>query len=267
MGKIMGSVMSMKLQSGDQELRSGGVILKERTESESAAAAVSGGVGQVVKEREKAQKRSDKRAYEFAKRAFDIVGSLLGMIVLIPVFLVISVIILAERSGKHIFYKQRRIGRYGKEIYIYKFRSMVDNADQVEKWLDEKQLRKYYAEFKVDNDPRVTKIGKFLRRTGLDELPQILNILKGELSIVGPRPVQDSELAFYGDDKDILLSVRPGLTGYWQVYCTKGKGVSYSGGKRQKMELGYIKDRSLWLDIKICFATFGALVRKAKRGQ
>lgn len=263
----MGSVMSMKFQSGDQELRgSGGVILRERTDGENAAAS-SGGVGQAVREREEVRERSGKRAYEFAKRTFDIVGSLLGMIVLIPVFIVISVMILAERSGKHVFYKQRRIGRYGKEIYIYKFRSMVDNADQVEKWLDEKQLRNYYAEFKVENDPRVTKIGKFLRRTGLDELPQILNILCGELSIVGPRPVQDSELEFYGDDKDILLSVRPGLTGYWQVYCTKGEGVSYSDGKRQKMELGYIKDRSMRLDLKICFATFGALVRKAKRGQ
>lgn len=263
----MGSVMDMKLQPGNQDLRSGDVMLKERTESENIAASASGRGGQAVKERGSTQKSADKRAYEFAKRAMDIIGSALGIIVLLPVFLVISVMILAERSGKHVFYKQRRVGRGGRDIYIYKFRSMVDNADQVEKWLDEKQLRKYYAEFKVDNDPRVTKVGKFLRRTGLDELPQILNILKGELSIVGPRPIQESELAFYGDDKELLLSVRPGLTGYWQVYCTKGKGVSYSDGKRQKMELDYIKNRSLWGDIKLCFATFGALVRKAKRGQ
>ena len=260
----MGSVMGMKLQSGDREPRSGGVILRERTEQKSLGAA-SGGAGQAVRERE--VKRSKKTAYEIAKRMFDIIGSAVGMIVLIPVFLIISVMILAERSGKHAFYKQRRIGRYGKEIYIYKFRTMVDDADNVEKWLNKSQLRRYYAEYKVDNDPRVTKIGKFLRRTGLDELPQILNILKGELSIVGPRPVQESELAFYGEDKDTLLSVRPGLTGYWQVYCTKGKGASYSDGKRQKMELMYIRNRSMWLDIKLCFGTFGALVRKAKRGQ
>lgn len=261
----MGSVMSMNLQSGDHETRSGGVILKER-EQESVINA-SGGAGQVVRERDASQKRSEKRVYEFAKRTFDIIGSSLGMIVLIPVFLVISIMILAERSGKHVFYKQRRIGRYGKEIYIYKFRSMVDDADNVERWLNKDQLRRYYAEFKVDNDPRVTKIGKFLRRTGLDELPQILNIFKGELSIVGPRPIQESELSFYGDNKDTLLSVRPGLTGYWQVYCTKGKGASYSDGKRQKMELMYINKRSMWLDIKLCFGTFGALVRKMKRGQ
>ena len=110
-----------------------------------------------------------------------------------------------------------------------------------------------------------TKIGKFLRRTGLDELPQILNILKGELSIVGPRPIQESELKFYGDSKDLLLSVRPGLTGYWQAYY--GDGVSYNNGERQRMELNYVRNRSFWWDIKIIFATFGALVRKAKRGQ
>lgn len=259
----MGNIMSMNLQSGDRESL-GGAILKER---EQESVSVSGGVGQALREREQTRQRTKISVYEVLKRTFDIIGSAVGMIVLIPVFLIISVLILAERSGKHAFYKQRRIGRYGKEIYIYKFRTMIDNADRVEKWFNEDQLRRYYAEFKIDDDPRVTKIGKFLRRTGLDELPQILNIFKGELSIVGPRPIQEKELMFYGEDKDTLLSVRPGLTGYWQVYCTKGEGVSYGDGRRQKMELGYIKDRTMWLDIKICFATFGALVRKAKRGQ
>ena len=255
----MGSVMSMDLHSIDRETV-GGTILKER---EQESVSVSGNAGQ----REAAQKQSEKKAYEFAKRAFDIIGSAVGMIVLIPVFLLLSVLILAERSGKHVFYKQRRIGRYGREIYIYKFRTMVDGADNVEKWLDEKQLRQYYAEYKVENDPRVTRVGKFLRRTGLDELPQILNILKGDMTIVGPRPIQEYELEFYGEDKNTLLSVRPGLTGYWQVYCTKGKGASYTDGKRQRMELMYIRKRSMWLDIKLCFGTFGALVRKIKRGQ
>lgn len=256
------------MQSIDPEVRGGSAVtLQERTEQAKLESVSSGGAGQIVREREVTRKRSDRRAYEFAKRAFDIVGSVFGLIVLIPVFLIISIMIMAERSGKHVFYKQRRIGRGGKEIYIYKFRSMVDDADQVEKWLNEKQLRAYHKEFKVEDDPRVTKIGKLLRRTGLDELPQILNILRGELSIVGPRPVQQSELDFYGDDKDLLLSVRPGLTGYWQVYCSKDDTITYTGGKRQKMELYYIENRTMWLDIKLCFATFGALVRKAKRGQ
>lgn len=242
----MGNVMSMNMQSDDREPVSGGIALKERVRTDAVP---------------------KRRGYEIAKRVFDIIGSGLGLIILIPVFLIIGIMIMAERSGKHVFYKQRRVGRYGKEIYIYKFRTMVDGAENLEKWFNEDQLRRYYAEYKIEDDPRVTKIGKLLRRTGLDELPQILNIFKGELSIVGPRPIQESELAFYGDKRDVLLSARPGLTGYWQVFCTKGAGASYLDGRRQKMELMYISKRGFWFDIKICFATFGALVRKAKRGQ
>lgn len=250
------------MQPQDRDLHSGAVKLEERIDN--AAESTYLGGGQIVKEREKAQKK-DKRVYEAVKRVFDIIGSVLGLLVLLPVFALISVVIWAGHTGKHVIYKQRRIGKGGKQIYIYKFRSMVDNADDVEKWLNPMQLHQYYTEFKVEDDPRVTKVGKFLRRTGLDELPQILNILRGELSIVGPRPIQESELKFYGDSKDTLLSVRPGLTGYWQVYC--GDGVGYENGERQRMELNYVKNRSLWWDIKICFATAGALVRKAKRGQ
>lgn len=258
----MENTRRIKLQPQDLDIHSSAVKLEERIES--ASERVYSGGGQIVKERKKAQ-TNDKRVYEAVKRGFDIIGSVLGMIVLIPVFALISFIIWVGHTGEHVIYKQRRIGKGGKEVYIYKFRSMVDEADNVEKWLNPKQLRQYYAEFKVEDDPRVTKIGKFLRRTGLDELPQIFNILKGELSIVGPRPIQENELKFYGDKKDELLSVRPGLTGYWQVYC--GDGVSYKNGERQRMELNYIKNRSLLWDIKICFATFGALIRKAKRGQ
>lgn len=218
--------------------------------------------GIAVKEREVIKQ---KRSYEIAKRGFDIVGSVVGLIVLLPVFLLISLLVMITGSGVPVFFKQLRIGRNGKEIYIYKFRSMVKDADNVEKYLNEEQLRQYYSEYKVNNDPRVTKFGKFLRRTGLDELPQIINILKGELSIVGPRPVQPSELEFYGEDVELFLSARPGLTGYWQVYC--GDKVSYSNGERQRMELNYIRKRSLLWDFKICFATFGALIRKVKRGQ
>lgn len=203
--------------------------------------------------------------YDFLKRTFDIFCSFFGLIVFSPVFLVITVIILSEHTGKRVFYKQRRVGRNGKIIYIHKFRSMVEEADKVELWLDEKQLRQYYKEYKIADDPRVTKFGKFLRRTGMDELPQLINILKGELSLVGPRPIQESELEFYGEDRNLLLSVKPGLTGYWQVYCAEG--ISYHNHKRQDMELDYVKNRSVKWDLKICFATFGAIVRKAKRGQ
>lgn len=203
--------------------------------------------------------------YDFLKRTFDIFCSFFGLIVFSPVFLVITVIILSERTGKRVFYKQRRVGKNGKIIYIHKFRSMVEEADNVELWLSETQLSQYYKEYKISDDPRVTKFGKFLRRTGIDELPQLVNILKGELSLVGPRPIQESELEFYGEDKELLLSVKPGLTGYWQVYCSDG--ISYHNHKRQDMELDYVKNRSVKWDLKICFATFGAIVRKAKRGQ
>ena len=253
------------MQSVNQEFLSGSTAaLAERPDIVDYDRGYSGGAGTVTPERELPRQKS-KRAYEAIKRVFDIIGSGLGMIVLIPVFLAISILIKSEKSGKHVFYKQRRIGRGGKEIYIYKFRSMVDGADDVEKWLNKKQLKQYYREYKVDNDPRVTKIGKFLRRTGLDELPQILNIFRGELSIVGPRPIQEKELAFYGSDKDLLLSVRPGLTGYWQVYCCDG--ITYSGGKRQQMELDYVRKCNLWWDIKLVFATVGAIFKKFRRGQ
>ncbi len=204
-----------------------------------------------------------KIVYDSVKRVFDVIGSLAGLIILFPLILVISLLIKSERSGKHVIYKQRRLGKNGKPIYIYKFRTMFDEADNAEKWLDSEQLKQYYNEYKLHNDPRITKKGKFLRRTGLDELPQLLNILKGELSIVGPRPIQEPETKYYGKDIDLLLSIRPGLTGYWQAYCTGD--TSYENKKRQNMEIYYVLNRNFLWDIRICFATFGAIVRKAKR--
>lgn len=259
----MENVRSVKLRSVN-EVHSSAVTYKDVVDNDFDRNS-SAGAGQVVKEREKTQESKKSVFYEAVKRTFDIIGSALGMIVLLPVFLVISIMILAEHSGKHVIYKQRRLGRNGKEIYIYKFRSMVEDADNVEKWLNPKQLKQYYKEYKVDNDPRVTKFGKFLRRTGLDELPQIVNIFKGELSIVGPRPIQEDELEYYGENKALFLSIRPGLTGYWQVHCSADS--SYAKGKRQEMELYYVKNRGIWLDIKLIFGTFGALVKKVKRGQ
>lgn len=244
------------------------------------SSAVSGKSGVAVMEKTAAAEASVKEAetavpsktitekkpfYDFIKRVFDIFCSFFGLIVFSPVFLLISIVILSERTGKRVFYKQKRVGKNGKTIYIHKFRSMVEEADNVERWLDKKQLGQYYREYKISDDPRVTKFGKFLRRTGIDELPQLVNILKGELSLVGPRPIQESELEFYGEDAELLLSVKPGLTGYWQAYCSDG--VSYQNHKRQDMELKYVRNRSAAWDMKICFATFGAIIRKAKRGQ
>ncbi|MBD5081186.1 MAG: sugar transferase [Ruminococcaceae bacterium] len=207
----------------------------------------------------------EKPVYDFVKRAFDLFCAVVGFIIASPLFLLFTVLIKLEGSGEKVIYTQKRVGKNGKTIYIYKFRSMVDDADNLERWLNKDQIKQYHAEYKVENDPRTTKFGSFLRRTGLDEMPQLINILKGELSLVGPRPIQEDELAFYGKDKDLLLSVKPGLTGYWQAYCSED--ITYTNKKRQKMELDYVRNRSMLWDLKICFATAGAIVRKAKRGQ
>ena len=136
---------------------------------------------------------------------------------------------------------------------MLKFRSMVADADDFEKYLTPEQIEEYKTNIKLHYDPRITRIGRFLRRTSMDELPQLMNVLKGEMSIVGPRPVVEEELALYGDDADELLSIKPGITGYWQ---THGRGDStYESGERQKLELHYVRHQSLGLDIKILLKT------------
>lgn len=235
---------------------SGSIAVEEKTQKTVSAV--------VTAPRSVGTKAAEKPVYDAVKRVCDVLCSFFGLVVLSPIFLILSALIVFERSGKGVLYKQKRLGKNGRYIYVYKFRSMINDADDVQKWLNKKQLRDYYKEYKVENDPRVTKVGKVLRRTGLDELPQLINILKGDLSLVGPRPIQETEAELYGDDKDLLLSVNPGLTGYWQVYCSGD--VTYTNKKRQEMELYYVINRNLGWDIKLCFATVGAIVRKAKRG-
>lgn len=197
--------------------------------------------------------------YLFIKRSIDIVGSFLGLVILSPIFLVIAICIKVTDGGE-VFYKHKRVGHNGKEIMLYKFRSMKKNADDLEKMLTPEQLEIFKTEFKLENDPRITKVGNFLRKTSLDELPQLLNILKGELTIVGPRPVVEDELENYGDNAKKFLSVKPGLTGYWQAYARND--ANYATGERQKMELYYVENRSLWFDIKIFFKTFSSVFKK-----
>lgn len=197
--------------------------------------------------------------YLFVKRCFDVVASGLGMIVLSPVFLVLSLIIKLNDGG-NVFYKHERLGKNGKIIYLYKFRSMKMNADNLEEMLSPEELEIFQKEFKLENDPRITKVGKVLRETSLDELPQLFNIFKGDMSVVGPRPIVKEELENYGQDADYFLSVTPGLTGYWQAYARND--ANYDSGERQKMELYYIDNRSLWMDIKVFFKTFVAVFQK-----
>lgn len=193
---------------------------------------------------------ANKPVYDFVKRFADIICSAIAIILLSPFFIIISIAIKATSKGPVIFV-HKRVGKNGKKIGIYKFRSMVMNAEELIEKFTPEQKEEFKKNFKLENDPRITKIGKFLRKTSLDELPQLFNILKGDLSIVGPRPIMEVETKIYGKYKDMLLSVKPGLTGFW---AANGRSdTSYK--RRRAMEIYYVKNRSLLFDIKIIFKT------------
>ena len=197
-----------------------------------------------------------KPVYDFFKRIFDIVCSLVALIILSPVFLIMAILVKTTSEGPA-FFAHKRVGKNGKEIKIYKFRSMVTNAEELIKQFTPEQKAEYEKNFKLENDPRITKVGKFMRKTSLDELPQLLNILKGDISIVGPRSVTEVETEIYGNYRDMLLSVKPGLTGFW---AANGRSdTTYT--RRRAMEIYYVKNRSLWLDIKIIFKTFASVFK------
>lgn len=197
------------------------------------------------------------KIYKIVKRAIDVVGSLFALILLSPVFLIIAIAIKLESRGS-VFFKHTRVGKNGKIIKIYKFRTMVENAEELIKKFTPEQMEEYKNNYKLTNDPRITKVGKILRKTSLDELPQLLNILKGELTLIGPRPVIQEELEKYGEDKAKFLSVTPGLTGYW---AANGRSCT-SYEERMKMELYYVDNMSFKLDMQIFFKTFGAVIKR-----
>ena len=200
--------------------------------------------------------------YRFVKRLIDILGGVVGTVLLVPITLCVYLArkILKEDDGP-LFYEQLRIGKNGKKFRLYKYRSMCIDADKkLKEYLAEnEEARKEFEENqKLKDDPRITKIGDFLRKTSLDELPQMINILKGEMSFIGPRPVIDGEIEKYGVNKNKFLSVKPGLTGYWQV--NGRSNTTYT--ERIDMELYYVDNQSLWLDIKIFFKTFISVIKK-----
>lgn len=198
-----------------------------------------------------------KNAYGVIKRSLDVTLSAIALITLSPIFLIIATIIKLDSKGP-VFFIHKRIGKDGKEIGIYKFRSMVQNAEDMIAEFTEEQKKEFRENYKLQDDPRVTKIGKILRKTSLDELPQILNILKGDLSIIGPRPVIKRELEKYENNKEKFLSVKPGLTGFW---AANGRSdTTYS--ERVQMELYYIDHMSLKMDIKIFFKTIISVIKK-----
>ena len=190
--------------------------------------------------------------YLFVKRAADIICSLLALIFLSPLFLAVSIAI--KKDGGPVFFMQQRIGKDGKAFRMYKFRSMVVNAEEMLKELQSKNEASGPV-FKIENDPRVTKVGRFIRKYSIDELPQLINILIGDMSIVGPRPPLPSEVVMYSEYDMQRLKVRPGLTCYWQ--CGGRSKISFE--KWIDMDLEYINDQGIWCDLKIILKTIPAV--------
>lgn len=196
--------------------------------------------------------------YDFFKRFCDIIVSLFSLILLSPVFLILMILVKATSEGP-IFFKHRRVGKGGVDFYVYKFRTMKYDSRSIAETLTKEEFEEYLVDLKLKDDPRVTKFGRLLRKSSLDELPQLLNILKGDMSLIGPRPIlREYELERFGKYQDLLLKVRPGLTGYWGTHGRND--TTYE--ERIKMELYYITKRSFWMDTKIFFLTFKAIFTK-----
>ncbi|WWU69123.1 sugar transferase [Clostridium baratii] len=187
--------------------------------------------------------------YIFLKRLIDLFGSFIGLIVLSPIILVVSLLIKFESKGPVIF-SQDRIGKDGKVFKMYKFRSMVVNAEDLKEKLKE-QNEMSGPMFKMKEDPRVTKIGKFIRKTSIDELPQLINVLKGDMSLVGPRPSLPKEVEQFEDWMMERLEVKPGLTCYWQV--SGRNNIDFEDW--MKLDIKYVRERNTLTDIKLIFKT------------
>lgn len=199
---------------------------------------------------------SERKAYLTVKRGLDICMASFGLVICSWLFLIIGIIVRLTSPGP-MFFRHKRCGQYGKPIYIYKFRTMKHNAVDMIADFTPEQLQEWRENYKLKNDPRVTYFGKFLRKFSLDELPQLIDVLLGRISLVGPRPVTDEELEKYGENKDKFLSVKPGVTGYWQA-CARSN-CSYEC--RMAMELFYVEHACLSLDIKILFWTLKSVIK------
>lgn len=207
---------------------------------------------------ERVKKVTQKNIYsKYIKRVCDIIISSIALIILSPLFLIIGILIKIESKGP-VFFLHERVGKNGKSIKIYKFRTMVKNAEELFQKFSLEQINEFERNFKLQNDPRVTKMGRMLRKSSIDELPQLLNILKGELSLIEPRPVIKEELEKYKNNKEKFLSITPGLTGNWAANgrsCTSYK-------ERMNMELYYIDNISFKLDTKIFFKTLQTVLKR-----
>ena len=202
--------------------------------------------------------------YRFVKRAFDIAFSGCVIVGLFIPCAVLSVAIALDTKGSPL-YSQVRVGKRGRPFRIYKFRSMVADADNVEKYLSPEQLAMWNRERKVDDDPRITRLGRVIRKTSVDELPQFLNVLFGQISIIGPRPITYDELNEFGDNAALLCSVSGGITGLWQ--SSKRNNATFESGERQTIELEYVKNAGIGMDAKCFFGTFGVMFGKNRSGR
>ncbi|QNK55278.1 sugar transferase [Paenibacillus sp. PAMC21692] len=194
-------------------------------------------------------------AYGVMKRTMDIGGSLAGLLALSPLITMVALLIKLEDPKGPVFFQQTRIGKDGKPFRMYKLRSMSVNAEEkLKELLDKNEING--AMFKMKDDPRITKVGKFIRKTSIDELPQLLNVLKGNMSLVGPRPPLEREVTEYSDYDKQRLMVTPGCTGLWQV---SGRN-SLSFHEMVELDIKYIQKKCIWLDIKIMLRTVKAII-------
>lgn len=192
--------------------------------------------------------------YVIIKRLFDIVCGLIGVILLIPLTIIIKIAYMVTGDFYSIFYTQERVGKNGKMIHIYKYRSMCYKADEkLKDLLKQKKYKDEWEKFqKLADDPRITKIGKIIRKCSIDEMPQFINVLKGDLSVVGPRPLVPGEIEKHGGNKELYESVKPGITGWWAVNGRSAKDYE----ERLELEYYYVNNRGLALDAKTFFKTF-----------
>lgn len=193
--------------------------------------------------------------YLIAKRAIDLIFALIGLVLLSPLFLIVSILIKLEDPKGSVFFCQTRVGKDEKPFRMYKFRSMVSNAEELlDKLLDQNEVRG--AMFKMKEDPRITKLGKFIRKTSIDELPQLWNVVRGEMSLVGPRPALPREVMQYSSYDKLRLRVSPGCTGLWQV---SGRN-NLSFQEMLALDLEYIERRGIWLDVRVMLKTVKVMI-------
>lgn len=194
--------------------------------------------------------------YELLKRIFDCLASVIGLIILSPFFLIMAILIKLDDPKGPVFYAQERVGKNEKKFKMFKFRSMVSNADELlQDLIDKNEVTG--AMFKLKSDPRITRVGRVIRKYSLDELPQLLNVVSGSMSLVGPRPPLVGEVAQYSEHDLQRLLVKPGCTGMWQV----GGRNDVDFDEMVKLDLNYINNRSIWLDLKIIIQTVGVIIK------